>query len=167
MTSRYRCDALNNWAMKPLMLGAGQLYKDCRNEIKWRMIFTVVNAIYATAYKNSGLQRNYQVSGKMYIDWSTPNTVLSNIYRSYLLLLYWPQLQIRKTRSRCANFLKTAVNTSPKQMSQKRWEKKDKKISILYSTNWHEIENALESIKVVLQLTNRNVSWIVFSSTCS
>ena len=52
----------------------------------------------------------------------------------YLLLLYWPQLQMRKTSSRCANFLKTAVNTFPKQMNRKCWEKKDKKISILYST---------------------------------
>ena len=25
VTSRYRCDALTNWAMKPLTLGAGQL----------------------------------------------------------------------------------------------------------------------------------------------
>ena len=26
VTSRYRCDALTNWAMKPLTLGAGQLW---------------------------------------------------------------------------------------------------------------------------------------------
>ena len=55
VTSRYRCDALTNWAMKPLMLGAGHLwalmfpwgmnqwwndiwngsYMNCGYEIKW------------------------------------------------------------------------------------------------------------------------------------
>ena len=54
MTSRYRCDALTNWAMKPLTLGAGHLwvpmfpwgmnqrwnvwnvsYINCGYEIKW------------------------------------------------------------------------------------------------------------------------------------
>ena len=61
VTSRYRCDALTNWAMKPLMLGASQLcvfmfpwwdecdrciwnkwYKNCGNKIKWRLILAVV-----------------------------------------------------------------------------------------------------------------------------
>ena len=46
MTLRYRCDALTNWAMKPLTLGAGHLcdemiyemdhnYMNCGYEIKW------------------------------------------------------------------------------------------------------------------------------------
>ena len=64
VTWRYWCDALTNWAIKPLMLGAGQLCvqeiividvyemnhilsKNCENEIKWRAILAVVNAIYA------------------------------------------------------------------------------------------------------------------------
>ena len=80
VTSRFRCDALTNWAMKPLTLGAGHLsvlmvpwginqwwmvYE--MNHI-WTadmksseaMIFAVMNAIFAIAWrglKNSGLQR--------------------------------------------------------------------------------------------------------------
>ena len=33
MTSRYQCDALTNWAMKPLMLGAGQF---CVHMFPWK-----------------------------------------------------------------------------------------------------------------------------------
>ena len=40
MTSRYRCDALTNWAMKPLTLGAGHLcvlMRPWRMDVKWFM----------------------------------------------------------------------------------------------------------------------------------
>ena len=40
MTSRYRCDALTNWAMKPLTLGAGHLWvvmSPWRMGVKWCM----------------------------------------------------------------------------------------------------------------------------------
>ena len=40
MTSRYRCDALTNWAMKPLMLGAGHLWvlmSPWRMDVRWYM----------------------------------------------------------------------------------------------------------------------------------
>ena len=65
VTSRYRCDTLTNWAMKPLTLGAGHLwalmslwrvdvkwYMKCfiywtaDFQIKWAMIIAVMNAIY-------------------------------------------------------------------------------------------------------------------------
>ena len=39
-TSRYRCNALTNWAMKPLTLGAGHLWvlmSPCRMDVKWYM----------------------------------------------------------------------------------------------------------------------------------
>ena len=52
VTSRYRCDAPTNWAMKPLTLGAGQLlvhmfpwFEMNVNdvyEIKWRLILAVM-----------------------------------------------------------------------------------------------------------------------------
>ena len=38
VTSRYRCDALTNWAMKPLTLGAGHLWvlmSPWRMHVKW------------------------------------------------------------------------------------------------------------------------------------
>ena len=38
VTSRYRCDALTNWAMKPLTLGAGHLWvlmSPWRMDVKW------------------------------------------------------------------------------------------------------------------------------------
>ena len=38
VTSRYRCDALTNWAMKPMMLGAGHLWvlmSPWRMDVKW------------------------------------------------------------------------------------------------------------------------------------
>ena len=40
VTSRYRCDALTNWAMKPLTLGAGHLWVlmcPWRMDVKWYM----------------------------------------------------------------------------------------------------------------------------------
>ena len=40
MTSRYRCNALTNWAMKPLTLGAGHLWvlmSPWRTGVKWYM----------------------------------------------------------------------------------------------------------------------------------
>ena len=40
VTSRYRCDALTNWAMKPLTLGAGHLWvlmSPWRMDVKWYM----------------------------------------------------------------------------------------------------------------------------------
>ena len=40
VTSRYRCDALTNWAMKPLTLGAGHLWvlmSPSRMDMKWYM----------------------------------------------------------------------------------------------------------------------------------
>ena len=40
MTSRYRCDALTTWAMKPLTLGAGHLWvlmSLWRMDVKWYM----------------------------------------------------------------------------------------------------------------------------------
>ena len=105
----------------------------------------------------------------MYNDWNTSKTVLLNSYRSYLLLLYWPHLQMRKTRSRWANFWKTAVNTSPLQMSRKRWQQKDKQISILFHqitwdrkctginksgirTETHQLKSQLNSLQLNLFL---------------
>ena len=40
VTSRYRCDSLTNWAMKPLTLGAGHLWvlmSTWRMDVKWYM----------------------------------------------------------------------------------------------------------------------------------
>ena len=40
VTLRYWCDALTNWAMKPLTLGAGHLWvlmSPCRMDVKWYM----------------------------------------------------------------------------------------------------------------------------------
>ena len=40
VTSRYRCDALTNWAMKPLTVGAGHLWvlmSLWRMDVKWYM----------------------------------------------------------------------------------------------------------------------------------
>ena len=74
VTSRYRCDAITNWSMKPLTLAAGMVkcgficsrkrdecewwkwnksYMNCGNEIRWRMILAVVNAIYAIAQRST------------------------------------------------------------------------------------------------------------------
>ena len=38
VTSRYRCDALTNWAMKPLTLGAGHLWVLMRCEVIYEML---------------------------------------------------------------------------------------------------------------------------------
>ena len=75
VTSRYQCDALTNWAMKPLTLGAGQLwihifpwkrwvrmmciwnksYMNCGIEINWRMVLAVINAIWCNCIKKYDL----------------------------------------------------------------------------------------------------------------
>ena len=62
LTSRYRCYALTNWAMKPPTLRGGHLNaifhtQNCGCEIKWAMILALMNAIYAIAY--IGKERNF------------------------------------------------------------------------------------------------------------
>ena len=49
MTSRYRCDALTNWAMKPLMLAAGQLYMCSYVSMKEMNVIDVWNISFKTA----------------------------------------------------------------------------------------------------------------------
>ena len=48
VTSRYRCDALTNWAMKPLTLGAGHLWvlmSPWRMDVKWYMKSLHINCL--------------------------------------------------------------------------------------------------------------------------
>ena len=58
VTSRYRCDALTNWAMKPLTLGAGHLWvlmSPWRMDVKWYMKCFIYHISYITSQKISML----------------------------------------------------------------------------------------------------------------
>ena len=76
VTSRYRCDALTNWAMKPLTLGAGHLWvlmSPWRMDVKWYMKCF----IYWTA--------DFEIC----IYWTADFKIRSSIYETFHISLHY------------------------------------------------------------------------------